>query len=133
LRSVFTPCHTLQSYLTRCSSQNTLFTDPFPLVSLLLPALSSLPTHAASSNSAWSSLLLIAAHSSAKEVVLAAGEKVDELKLPADSDEEEEWDQKHKQNGPGGTAWDPKDAAVQLAVLVEMYTVGSSTLPPPLF
>ncbi|GAA5858040.1 hypothetical protein JCM8547_006674 [Rhodosporidiobolus lusitaniae] len=105
---------------------NTLFTDPFPLLSLLLPVLSSSPSRSSTSSSARKSLLLLALHSSAKEVVLAVGEKVDELKLPADSDEEEEWDDAH-----AAEAWDPREASVQLEVMVEMYRIALPRIKTP--
>jgi hypothetical protein len=113
----------------RSLPQNTLFGDPFPLISLLLPILSHLPLSQASSTSAKASLLLLATHSSAKEVVLAVGERVDELKMPEDSDEEADWDEEHAADEDGSAPWDPRDAAVQLTTMVQMYSIGASFLP----
>ncbi|GAA6018052.1 hypothetical protein JCM10207_006062 [Rhodosporidiobolus poonsookiae] len=102
--------------------ENTLFNDPFPLLSALLPVCSASPASQASTTSARTSLLLVAEHSSAKEVVLALDERVSELKMPEDSDEEEAWEEAHTQSDAGGAApWDPRDAAVQLATIVDMY------------
>lgn len=62
---------------------------------------------------------------------MAVGERVDELKMPEDSDEEAEWDDEHAGDEDGMSPWDPKDAALQLAVLVEMFTIGALPFPFP--
>ncbi|GAA5886505.1 hypothetical protein JCM6882_001661 [Rhodosporidiobolus microsporus] len=105
---------------------NTLFSDPFPLLNLLLPLLSHSPSALPATDIARSSLLLVATHSSGKEIAVAVGEKVDELQAPAeDSDEEDQWEDEEPESGghDGKAPWDPRDAAVRLAVLVEMYTL----------
>ncbi|GAA5845335.1 hypothetical protein JCM11251_007998 [Rhodosporidiobolus azoricus] len=58
---------------------------------------------------------------------MAVGEKVDELKAPqAGTDEDEDdWEDEHggQGTGSGPSPWDPRDAAVKLAVLIQMYSL----------
>ncbi|GAA6030969.1 hypothetical protein JCM8097_008961 [Rhodosporidiobolus ruineniae] len=98
--------------------ENTLFNDPFTLLALLLPAVSASPARHEQSAALFVSIAILARHSSAKEVVLAAGEQVDKLKLPEDTDEEDEWNAAHD-----GEAWSAPDAAMQLRSLLDMYTL----------
>ncbi|GAA5986598.1 hypothetical protein JCM11641_005162 [Rhodosporidiobolus odoratus] len=119
-----------QVQLGNLNVEETLCNDPFTLLSHLLPVLSSQSSRSTASAIARSSLLLLATHASAKEIVLAVGEKVDELNLPSrqddedDFDEDQEEDEDQDQDGrEEASGRSPRDEAVRLEALVQMYTL----------
>lgn len=102
--------------------QLTLFDDPFSLLAALCPLL----RHSDAPIAVQDCLGLVAKHSSARELVLAMGERfivLCPLDYPDYSDSEEDGDEEY--NDPGDEEWEAEGAVREFVVLVNLHTIGS--------
>ncbi|BGP19383.1 hypothetical protein JCM10213_000620 [Rhodosporidiobolus nylandii] len=102
--------------------EETLFADPFPLIRLLLPSVSSARARQAQTATAVAALRLLARWASAKEVVLGVGEAVDEVKAGGGVGDEEEW-ASDAERPEEDEKDEPRDRARWMAVLTDMYSL----------
>ncbi|GAA5960256.1 hypothetical protein JCM21900_002442 [Sporobolomyces salmonicolor] len=93
-----------------------LYADPFPLLNMLFPLLRFDKRKNPLAASAHNSLLLVSRWSNPREIVIGLEEKLAAIKLPEDTDDE---DEQEDQYGP----FEARDAALSLVTFMEMYAL----------